>query len=59
MEIDHPRFQEEAETVTPVEKYEDKEEYAYLKHGFSSECFRIEVRNLPKFFGNIKKKFQY
>lgn len=42
------------DTEKEVEKYEDKEEYAYLKNGFSSECFRIEVRKLPKFFGNIK-----
>lgn len=40
-----------AEIKTEIEKYEDKEEYAYLKHGFSSENYRIEVRNLPKFFG--------
>lgn len=38
----------------------DKEEYAYLRNqGFSSEAFKIEVRNLPKFYGygEIKKLF--
>lgn len=30
----------------------DKEEYAYLKNaGFSSEAFKIEIKNLPKFYG--------
>lgn len=40
--------------MTDEIKLEDKEEYAYLKRGFSSECFRIEIRNLPKFFGKFK-----
>lgn len=39
--------------MADVVKDEDKEEYAYLKRGFSSENFRIEVRNLPKFFGKF------
>lgn len=36
----------------------DKEEYAYLKNtGFSSEIFKIELKNLPKHYGygEIKK----
>lgn len=39
--------------MTEEVKLEDKEEYAYLKHGFSSEIYRIEIRNLPKFFGEL------
>lgn len=40
------------------ENYADKEEYAYLKNaGFSSEAFKIEIKNLPKHYGygEIKK----
>lgn len=45
-----------AEAVVEVsgepEKKFDKEEYAYLNHsGFSSEAFKIEIKNLPKHYG--------
>lgn len=47
------------ETEVPKSKPDyDKEEYKYLRNpGFSSEIFKIEVRNLPKYygFGEIKK----
>lgn len=35
----------------------DKEEFAYLKRGFSSEAFKIEIKNLPRHYGygEIKK----
>lgn len=39
------------------EKY-DKEEFAYLKNaGFSSEMYKVEIKNLPKYYGygEIKK----
>lgn len=44
-------------TEKPVTKY-DKEEFAYLRNsGFSSEAFKVEIKNLPKFYGygEIKK----
>lgn len=35
----------------------DTEEFAYLKHaGFSSEGFKIELKNLPKFYGYAELK---
>lgn len=35
----------------------EEDEFAYLKHaGFSSEGFKIEVKNLPKFYGYAELK---
>lgn len=41
-----------------IQKTEDKDKevkednpYAYLNRDFSSENFKIEVKNLPKFYG--------
>lgn len=44
--------EEEPGIVTlPSSRY-DREEFAYLKNsGFSSEIFKIEIRNLPKYYG--------
>lgn len=41
----------------PVPDRFKKEEYGYLQTGFSNELFKIEVKNLPKYygFGEIKK----
>lgn len=39
-----------------VDKF-DTEEFGYLKNaGFSSEAFKIEVKNLPKFYGYAEMK---
>lgn len=58
-DADKPELKEE--DVKHIPDKLDKEEYAYLKNaGFSSEMFKIEVRNLPKFYGygEIKKLLQ-
>jgi hypothetical protein len=35
----------------------NSEEYNYLKNGFTSEIFRVEISNLPKFFGELTREF--
>ncbi|CRL00292.1 CLUMA_CG013565, isoform A [Clunio marinus] len=53
--------EDNAPVKTPASKVFDKfekDEFAYLKNtGFSSEIFKIEIKNLPKYygFGEIKK----
>lgn len=38
-------------------KFDNIEEYAYLKQsGFSSEAFKIEIRNFPKYYGYSEVK---
>lgn len=35
----------------------DKDEFAYLKNvGFTSEIYKIELKNLPKFYGYSEMK---
>jgi tRNA (uracil-5-)-methyltransferase len=51
--------EEVKETTEITEKY-NKDDYSYLQNqGYTSEIFKIEVRNLPKYygFGEIKKLF--
>lgn len=54
MEVDKeivikPEIVKESEVKLEVEK---EDEYAYLNlPGFSSEKFKIEIRNLPKYYG--------
>ncbi|KAG5667781.1 hypothetical protein PVAND_015751 [Polypedilum vanderplanki] len=50
----------QVETEKVLDEKYDTEEYAYLKNsGFTSELYKIEVKNLPKFYGHaeIKKLF--
>lgn len=49
VETDHTTIAEAA--AEPAKMFE-KEEFAYLNNpGFSSEAFKIEVKNLPKYYG--------
>lgn len=46
------------EATAELPKKYDKEEFAYLKNsGFSSEIYKVEIKNLPKHYGygEIKK----
>lgn len=37
--------------ISKTEKSEEQSPYAYLNRDFSSENFKIEVKNMPKFYG--------
>lgn len=51
MEVDK-EVVKETEIVQEVKEVEKEDEYAYLNlPGFSSEKFKIEIRNLPKYYG--------
>lgn len=55
--IDNQEVSQEGGSTELPKKY-DKEEFAYLKNaGFSSEIFKVEIKNLPKYYGysEIKK----
>lgn len=49
------KLNEPASEITqpkPADRYAGKEEYSYLSNpGFSSEVFKIELKNLPRFYG--------
>lgn len=34
-----------------IEAKQEEDPYAYLNREFSSENFKIEIKNLPKFYG--------
>lgn len=54
MEVDKEIKKDETILVKEDEtvKVEKEDEYAYLNlPGFSSEKFKIEIRNLPKYYG--------
>lgn len=40
-----------SEDSTVVEESVEQNPYAYLNRDFSSENFKIEVKNMPKFYG--------
>lgn len=42
---------ETSKTEENNEKSEEQSPYAYLNRDFSSENFKIEIKNLPKFYG--------
>lgn len=46
--------QETAEEIKPV----DEDPYAYLSRDFSSENFKIEIKNMPKYYGICVSSFQ-
>lgn len=49
-----------SEDTTVVEKSIEQSPYAYLNRDFSSENFKIEVKNMPKFYGfNVGYTLQY
>lgn len=42
----------ETSQPAPADRYAGKDEYSYLSNpGFSSEVFKIELKNLPRFYG--------
>lgn len=41
----------QSESRNPEENSVEENPYAYLDRQFSSENFKIEVKNLPKFYG--------
>lgn len=41
----------EAATEDPAAKLSVDERYRYIKRGFTSEIYKIEIRNLPKYMG--------
>lgn len=40
-----------AEVIEEFHEQEKEDEFAYLKHGFTQEQFKIEVKNLPRHYG--------
>lgn len=57
MEEPTPETQQPTVDNKQISEKFDKEEFGYLKHaGFSSEVFKIEVKNLPKFYGYAEMK---
>lgn len=50
--------EEKSAAELKLDQLKDRDEFAYLKNaGFSSEVYKIEIKNLPKYYGygEIKK----
>lgn len=49
--IEESKEKSVVESTESVEESKEENPYAYLNRDFSSENFKIEVKNLPKFYG--------
>lgn len=52
IEIESPKKDDTVESVVKEDKTEKEDPFAYLdRNDFTSEKYKIEVRNLPKYYG--------